>query len=97
MVDIREYNDRGGRSPFREWYDGLNSDDARKVTTALYRVGLGNFCNAKGVGACVYECKNNIGTGYCVYFGREGEQPVILLGGGTKQRKQNDIKVALEL
>ncbi len=30
MVDIREYNDRGGRSPFREWYDGLNSDAARR-------------------------------------------------------------------
>jgi putative component of toxin-antitoxin plasmid stabilization module len=27
---------------------------------------------------------------------REGEQTVILLGGGTKQRQQNDIKLALE-
>jgi len=34
--------------------------------------------------------------GYRVYFGKEGEQIVILLGGGTKQRRQNDIKVALE-
>jgi putative addiction module killer protein len=31
-----------------------------------------------------------------VYFGKEGEQIVILLGGGTKQRQQNDIKIALE-
>jgi putative addiction module killer protein len=96
MVDIREYNDRGSRSPFREWYDGLNSDAARKVTTALYRVGLGNFSNAKSVGAGVYECKINFGPGYRVYFGKEGEQTVILLGGGTKQRQQNDIKLALE-
>jgi putative addiction module killer protein len=96
MVDIREYNDCGGRSPFREWYDGLNSDAARKVTTALYRVGLGNFSNAKSVGAGVYECKINFGTGYRVYFGKEGEQTVILLGGATKQRQQNDIKLALE-
>jgi putative addiction module killer protein len=96
MIDIREYNDRGGRSPFRQWYDGLNSDAARKVTTALYRVGLGNFSNAKSVGAGVYECKINFGPGYRVYFGKEGEQTVILLGGGTKQRQQNDIKHALE-
>ena len=27
---------------------------------------------------------------------KEGEQTVILLGGGTKQRQQNDIKLALE-
>jgi putative addiction module killer protein len=93
---IREYNDRGGRSPFREWYDGLNSDAARKVTTALYRVGLGNFSNAKSVGAGVYECKINFGPGYRVYFGKEGEHTVILLGGGTKQRQQNDIELALK-
>jgi putative addiction module killer protein len=96
MVDIREYHDRGGHSPFREWYDRLNAEAARRVTTALYRVGLGNFSNAKSVGAGVYECKINFGPGYRVYFGREGEQIVILLGGGTKQRQQNDIRLALE-
>jgi hypothetical protein len=58
MVDIREYHDRGGHSPFREWYDRLNAEAARKVTTALYRVGLGNFSNAKSVGAGVYELQN---------------------------------------
>jgi putative addiction module killer protein len=83
MVDIREYQDRGGDSAFREWYDRLNAEAARKVTTALYRVGLGNFSNAKSVGAGVYECKINFGPGYRVYFGRDGEQTVILLGGGT--------------
>ncbi len=36
------------------------------------------------------------GPGYRVYFGKEVEQIVILLGGGTKQRRHNDIKVALE-
>jgi putative addiction module killer protein len=95
MVDVREYYDRRGHSPFREWYDRLNAEAARKVTTALYRVGLGNFCNAKSVGAGVYECKINFGPGYRVYFGKEGEQVVILLGGGTKQRQHNDIKLAL--
>ena len=96
MVDIREYNDRGGHNPFRKWYDRLNAEAARKVTTALYRVGLGNFSNAKSVGAGVHECKINFGPGYRVYFGKEGEQIIILLAGGTKQRQQNDIKLALE-
>jgi putative addiction module killer protein len=96
MVDIREYQDRGSHSAFRAWYDRLNAEAARKVTTALYRLGLGNFSNAKSVGAGVYECKINFGPGYRVYFGKDGEQIVILLGGGTKQRQQNDIKLALE-
>jgi len=96
MVDVCEHHDRGGRSPFREWFDRLNSEAARKVTTALYRMGLGNFSNAKSVGAGVYECRINFGPGYRVYFGKDGEQIVVLLGGGTKQRQQNDIRLALE-
>ena len=96
MVEVREYRDRGGRSPFRDWFDGLNSEAARKVTTALYRVGLDNFSSAKSVGAGVYECRINFGPGYRVYFGKDGERIVILLGGGTKQRQQNDIRLALE-
>jgi hypothetical protein len=34
MVDIREYHDPGGHSLFREWFDRLNAEAARKVTTA---------------------------------------------------------------
>jgi putative addiction module killer protein len=96
IVSLCRYNDRGGRSPFRDWFDRLNAEAAQRVTTALYRLGLGNFSNAKSVGAGVYECKINFGPGYRVYFGKEGEQTVILLGGGTKQRQQDDIKLARE-
>lgn len=96
MVDIREYCDHAGRSPFRAWFDRLNSEAARKVTTALYRIGQGNFSNVKSVRAGVFEYKINFGPGYRVYFGKEGDQIVILLGGGTKQYQQNDIRHAHE-
>ncbi len=43
----------------------------------------------------MYECKIDFGPGYRVYFGKDGERLVILLGGGTKQRQQLDIKRAL--
>ncbi len=95
MIEVREYRDRSGRSPFREWFDGLNAEAARKVTTALYRVGLGNFSNVKGVGSGGYECRIDFGPGYRMYFGKDGASLVILLGGGTKQRQQNDITLAL--
>jgi len=94
-IDIREYHDRDDHSPFREWLDKLNAEAARKVTTALYRVGMGNFSSVKSVGAGVFECKIHFGPGYRVYFGKDGERIVILLGGGTKQRQQNDIRLAL--
>ena len=95
LIDIREYLGAGGRSPFREWRDKLNPEARVKVTTAVYRVGLGNFSNVQGVGAGVFECKINFGPGYRVYFGKDGEQIVILLGGGMKQRQQDDISQAL--
>jgi putative addiction module killer protein len=47
--------------------------------------------NVKNVGAGVSEYKINFGPGYRVYYGMDGDQIVILLGGGTKQRQQKDI------
>ena len=95
MLELREYLDREGRSPFRAWRARLNQEARQKVTTALYRLGLGNFSNVQGVGAGVFEYRINFGPGYRIYFGKDGEQIVILLGGGTKQRQQNDISLAL--
>ncbi len=96
MIAIREYQDRDGHSPFSEWLKNLNAEAARKVTTALYRIGLGNFSHVKSVGSGVLECKINFGPGYRVYFGKDGESLVLLLAGGTKQRQQNDIRHAIE-
>jgi putative addiction module killer protein len=55
---------------------------------------LGNLSNTKGVGSGVMECRIDFGPGYRVYFGRDGEVLIILLGGGTKQRQQQDIATA---
>jgi putative addiction module killer protein len=95
MIDIREYHDQDGRNLFREWFDRLSAEAAQKVTASLYRIGLGNLSNVKSVGGGVFECRIHFGPGYRVYFGQDGECVVILLGGGTKQRQQNDIQRAL--
>lgn len=54
----------------------------------------GNFSNVKGVGAGVFESKIDFGPGYRVYFGKDGETLVILVGGGTKKRQSQDIEKA---
>jgi len=96
MVDLHEYENANGGKPFRRWFEKLDSEAARKVTTALYRIGLGNFSNTTGVGAGVYECRIHFGPGYRIYFGKDGERLVILLGGGAKKRQQNDIQLAID-
>ena len=52
--------------------------------------------SVKGVGSGVFEFRINFGPGYRVYFGKDGEAVVILLGGGTKKRQDRDIATALE-
>jgi putative addiction module killer protein len=94
MIEIREYLGPDGRNLFGEWYDRLNAEAARRVTTALYRLGLGNFSNVKGVGGRVFECRIDFGPGYRVYFGKDGDRIVILLSGGSKRRQQDDIALA---
>ena len=42
------------------------------------------------------EYRVDFGPGYRVYFGRDGDVLVILLGGGTKKRQQRDIESARE-
>jgi putative addiction module killer protein len=97
VIDVREYLDSRGQSPYAEWFNGLNAQAAAKVTIAITRIGLGNLSNIKGVGSGVYECKLDFGPGYRIYFGKDGEHVVILLGGGTKKRQQKDISRALSL
>lgn len=95
MIEVREYLDRRGHSPFAAWSDSLNKEAAAKVAAALARIQQGNFSNAKGVGTGVYEYRIDFGPGYRIYFGKDGERLVILLGGGTKKRQQTDIATAL--
>ena len=94
VIEVREYIDEEGRSPFGRWFDGLNASAAAKVRTALARMELGNLSNVKSVGGGLLEYRIQSGPGFRVYFGREGERIIILLGGGTKRRQQHDIRRA---
>lgn len=93
---VLEYLDPQGRSPYAKWFNGLNSEAAAKVASAIYRLASGNFSNVKGVGAGVFEKKLDFGPGYRIYFGKDGDTAVILLGGSSKQRQQDAIEAARE-
>lgn len=94
MVTTKEYLDQKGRSPFGRWLEDLDAVTAAKVTTAVTRIEQGNFSNVKGVGAGVFECRIDFGPGYRVYFGKDGDTLVILVGGGTKKEQPRDIAAA---
>jgi putative addiction module killer protein len=94
MIRIEEYMSEGS-SPFRRWFDGLDVQAAAGVTVAIERLAEGNTSSVKPIGEGAAELKINRGPGYRVYFGWDGKVLVILLGGGTKRRQQNDIDAAL--
>lgn len=58
---------------------------------------LGNFGDTKAVGGGVSERRIDFGPGYRVYFAKDGNTLVILLGGGTKKRQPRDIDKAKHL
>jgi putative addiction module killer protein len=96
MIELRAYVDEKGNKRFAEWLEALNPVAAARVTIALARLEHGNFSKVKSVGSGVLEYKIDFGPGYRIYFGKDGESLVILLGGGTKKRQQQDIATAIE-
>jgi putative addiction module killer protein len=94
MIEVMLYQRANETSPFVEWFDGLDTQAAAKVTIAVERLRQGNFSNIKSVGGGVQEFRINWGPGYRLYLSRDGEKLVILLAGGTKQRQDEDIETA---
>jgi putative addiction module killer protein len=91
---IIEYLSPNGTSPFAAWFNRLDPQAAAKVNVALIRMEMGNLSNVKSVGLGVLEYRIDWGPGYRIYFGRQGDELVILLAGGTKQRQRRDISDA---
>ena len=93
---VREYIREDGSIPFKKWFDGLNYQAAAKVSVALARIEQGNLSNIRwfsGLG----EYKIDWGPGYRIYLFQDGEDLIVLLGGGTKKRQPRDIAKANEL
>ena len=94
-MEIKIYQQDDERSPFVSWMDNLKDLRAKaKILVRLDRISLGNFGDTKSVGEGVSELRIHEGKGYRVYFGREGDEIVLLLCAGNKASQQKDIKLA---
>src|SRR2546425_12517332 len=78
--EIREYTE-ARRSPFADWFDGLDAVTAARVDRYVRGLEPGNFGAAKSLRDGVFELRMDFGPGYRVYYGREGRTVIILLGG----------------
>ena len=74
---------------------GIRDGQTRaRIETRIDRLALGNFGQCGSAGEGVIELKIDFGPGYRVYFGRDGDTLVILLGGGKKDTQDADMKLA---
>jgi len=94
MPNVTQYETESGGVPFKRWFDSLGAKAALKVRTAVAQMEAGNFGDHKAVGSGVWERRINFEKGYRIYYGKDGEELVILFWGGTKSRQQSDIDKA---
>lgn len=95
-MKVEEYIREDGSNPYQRWFNRLDTNAAVKVTVAKYRLEQGNTSNIKWFGG-IGEYKINWGPGYRIYLAQDGEQLIILFGGGTKRKQQTDIDKAKKL
>jgi len=89
---VRHYHRSEHDCPFLKWFDSLRDRRAqRRIDARLARIEAGLFGDTKGVGDGVQELRIDYGPGYRLYYGRDGNQVVILLCGGDKSTQDKDI------
>ena len=83
---------------FDAWFESLkDKQTARRIQARIDRAEQGNFGDHKAVGEGVSEMRIHHGSGFRVYFTRQGLEIVILLAGGDKSSQSKDIETAHEL
>ena len=96
-MEVREYLTANDKNPFRKWLNSIRDSRTRaRIQTRLDRLEIGNFGDCEPVGEGVSELRLHFGAGYRVYFGKDGDNIVLLLLGGDKGSQADDIKTAKE-
>ena len=95
-MELEIYQNRNGNEPFIEWISAIRD----KVTAARIRSRLrrieegGNLGDHRSVGDGVFELRLQFGAGYRIYFGKIGNDTILLLRGGDKGSQRQDIAKA---
>ena len=83
---------------YAKWLDSLRDARARaRVLVRVERLAAGNPGDVRPVGEGVSELRLDYGPGYRVYFKKQGRMIVVLLAGGDKRTRSQDVETALRL
>lgn len=94
-LTVELYATKDGKVPFRDWIRSLRSSQVQqRINVRLSYLRLGNWGNWRSVGEGVKELKIDIGPGYRIYCGQQGDKIVIVLCAGDKSSQSEDINQA---
>lgn len=96
MFKVQFFKNEKGKSPFKEWLNSLSTNTKDRVVSRLYRLQNGNLGDYKRIGTGVFELRLFFDGGLRIYFGRDGEEIILLLSGGDKGSQKRDIEKVLE-
>ena len=97
-IKITLLETENGLCPFDEWFRSIKDRKTQtRILARIDRLQNGNFGDWKGVGNGVFELRLSYGSGYRIYFAREGDRIIVLLAGGDKNTQGRDINYATEL
>ena len=95
-IEVIFYSDSTGKEPFKKWLNSLNNSIVRRIDQRLLRLSIGNYGDYKFLAQGVYELRLAFGSGYRIYFGKDGYKIVVILSGGDKKTQKKDIQAAIE-
>jgi putative addiction module killer protein len=97
VLSLHVCQNQNGRAPFADWFQNLDRAAKVKISAALFQMEEGNFSDSKYLSMGVWERRVHTGPGYRIYFAKERDRLIILLGGGTKGTQPLDIRRAQSL
>ena len=95
-IKVHEYIRESGQNPYKKWFDKLAPQAAAKVATVKIRMELGHTSAIKwfdGLG----EYRIHWGAGFRIYLAKDGDNLIVLFGGGDKSTQHSDIEKAKKL
>ena len=96
MYILKTYITQSGRNLFQDWLTSLRDPVGRRAIVARRsRVANGHFGDHKPVGHGVHELRIPTGSGYRIYYARDGDVVILLLTGGDKSTQSTDIQAAI--
>lgn len=97
-IKVLFYTTSSGKQPFTDWANDLDFKAQSIVYARIARLKAGILGDCKQLKGAegIWELRIQYGAGYRIYFGKKGNQIVILLTGGDKASQDRDIVKAIK-